>query len=161
MDPLTLLIVGGGIMVAASRITSGRGGTFPSPPLRGELNVRSPFGPRAAFVQNGITHAASFHAGVDLRAAIGTEALALDAGTIEALENGSAGKILRLRLDTGERVSYIHLSEFKRSKGERVAAGDVVALTGDTGAPGAPHLHLEIRPAGATTAVDPAPLIGV
>lgn len=156
VDPVSLLLLGGVAMVAVGASSVRR---FPHAPLA-EMIEKSPFGPRKEFVQNGRTFPASFHPGIDLRAAVGTSAFAVDDGVVESLEDGAAGLILRLRLDTGERVSYVHLSSFKRAVGDRVKGGDLVALTGNTGGV-APHLHLEVKPKGATSSVDPAPFLGL
>lgn len=100
-----------------------------------------------------------FHFGVDLRAAVGTPVFAVGDGAVEAIERGSSGLILRLRLDTGERVSFVHLEDIpSKSVGDRVAAGEAVALSGDSGGV-APHLHLEVRGAGTSHATDPVPFL--
>ena len=44
--------------------------------------------------------------------------------------------------------------------GQRVTRGQVIGLMGDTGSPGAVHLHFEYwRSGGESDAVDPAPLL--
>jgi len=48
---------------------------------------------------------------------------------------------------------YGHLSQILVSVGQRVAAGDVVGLSGNTGTSSGPHLHYEVRVQG--RAVDP------
>ena len=141
-------------MAAASKAKK-----FASNPLD-EMHMTSPFGERKAFVENGVSHAAGFHAGLDLRAKVGTNVYAVDDGVVESLESGSAGNILRLRLDRGERVSYVHLDRFKRALGDRVVAGDLVALSGNTGGV-VEHLHIEVKPKGATSSVDPAPFLAL
>lgn len=52
----------------------------------------------------------------------------------------------------GERLYtvYSHLSETKMEKGDRVARGDVIGLSGMTGLTTGPHLHFEVRLGGNT-----------
>jgi murein DD-endopeptidase MepM/ murein hydrolase activator NlpD len=40
---------------------------------------------------------------------------------------------------------YAHQSRFRTKLGEKVAQGDVIGYTGDTGTSEAPHLHFEVR----------------
>ena len=42
-------------------------------------------------------------------------------------------------------AKYLHLSELKTSEGARVQAGQVIALTGNTGRSTGPHLHYELN----------------
>jgi len=61
----------------------------------------------------------------------------------------------RVVIDHGGRIAtlYAHLSSFAISEGQDVAAGEVIAYTGSTGASTGPHLHFEVRVNG--TPVDP------
>lgn len=87
------------------------------------------------------------HEGNDLRAEIGTEVLACDAGFVqEAIDQGKVGygRYLKVVHSWGESI-YAHLSEFKVKQGSEVKAGQTIALSGNTGNSSGPHLHFGIR----------------
>lgn len=55
---------------------------------------------------------------------------------------------------------YGHFDSILFSVGQRVKAGQVIGYMGDTGSPGAVHLHLEWRPNGwSGGAADVEPLV--
>lgn len=105
---------------------------------------------------------AKFHAGVDVACATGTPLLAVDDGVVvEARLTESAGHIIRYRTALGV-VSAMHLDgPAFASVGEAVRAGERIGTTGATGRVTGPHLHLEFKPAGASSAVDPLPFFPV
>jgi len=87
------------------------------------------------------------HEGLDLRAADGTEVVACDEGEVsEASDQGSKGygRYIKLLHSWGESV-YAHLKEFRVSKGDKVAQGQTIALSDNTGNSSASHLHFGIR----------------
>ena len=97
------------------------------------------------------------HAGQDYAAAIGTPLKAMGAGTvIGAGPMSGYGTYIDIEFEDGTVSRYGHLSSVSASVGQTVAAGDVVALSGNTGRSTGPHLHLEIRPGGGEP-IDPAP----
>lgn len=112
--------------------------------------VTSPYGPR---VVDGV---AQDHNGVDLRAAIGTPVLAIGPGIVRTGWNERSGNYALLHLDGEQDIvaGYAHLSAFSVPQGQRVTAGQVIGLAGDTGNARGPHLHFTIRVNGQT--VDPA-----
>ncbi|MGM0836063.1 MAG: M23 family metallopeptidase [Bacillota bacterium] len=88
------------------------------------------------------------HTGVDYSFAEGTPLTAVQDGVVERIADfGSqnAGKTLYLRLDDGNTAIYGHLSEFKVNVGERVNAGETVALSGNTGHSSGAHLHFGVK----------------
>jgi murein DD-endopeptidase MepM/ murein hydrolase activator NlpD len=134
-----------------------------APVLATPLVVTSRFGPRGAITTpDGRVLPPGFHSGIDLRAAVGTPLFSPVDGVVLAVESGSAGRILRIEDADGGRVSLVHLDRIDVARGERVSAGQLVGATGNSGGV-APHLHLEYRPAPwrTSSAVDPAPLLGV
>lgn len=85
-----------------------------------------------------------FHSGLDLRAAEGTEVLALFNGVVKEV-GYSVGAGNYIRIDHGNGIiSYCcHLKEVTTSAGQRVSQYDSIALSGNTGTwTTGPHLHL-------------------
>lgn len=97
------------------------------------------------------------HFGLDLAVAVGTPVRALHAGTVVlAAETRNGGLVLALQHAGGYLSVYQHNSQLTRQVGERVAAREVVALSGNTGTvTSGPHLHVEIWRDGVP--LDPAP----
>jgi murein DD-endopeptidase MepM/ murein hydrolase activator NlpD len=76
----------------------------------------------------------------------GTPIRAAGAGTVvEVADDSTLGKLIRISHRAGYETIYGGASEVRVSKGQHVAAGAVIALSGD--APGTlePHLHFEMR----------------
>jgi murein DD-endopeptidase MepM/ murein hydrolase activator NlpD len=87
----------------------------------------------------------TFHKGVDLRGAYGTEVPAAAAGTVVfAGERGGYGNMVVVRHADGVETRYAHLSSIEVAQGAPVAAGAVVGRVGSTGRSTAPHLHFEV-----------------
>jgi murein DD-endopeptidase MepM/ murein hydrolase activator NlpD len=123
------------------------------------VNARSPFGPRAS---HPITGKSTFHHGVDVACPVGTPLIAGADGTVAHKGNGaSGGHVLILRHAGNYHTVYYHLKEPSHlNLGERVKAGDIVAMSGNSGQSTGPHLHFEVRRSrqwGDT--VDPEPLL--
>lgn len=101
------------------------------------------------------------HAGVDVAVDVGTELAAIGDGTIEKvyqLVDTGVGRGIMLKLDNGYRALYGHLSSIKVKPGQRVSAGDLIGLSGNTGRSTGPHLHLQLfNPSGKV--IDPTKFI--
>lgn len=101
------------------------------------------------------------HMGIDLGGKRGTPIYAIEKGVIDRTKlqsNGSLQIVMRGR--SGAKFYYGHMDKVLIKGGQRVEAGDVIGLMGDTGSPGAVHLHFEYwRSGGESDAVDPAELI--
>jgi murein DD-endopeptidase MepM/ murein hydrolase activator NlpD len=97
------------------------------------------------------------HTGQDFAAPIGTPVHALADGTIVfASWDGAYGNKIAIQ-HAGTLVTwYAHLSKFEVKVGDKVRAGQLIGLVGDTGNTTGPHLHLEIRPT-PDVPVDPLP----
>jgi peptidoglycan hydrolase-like protein with peptidoglycan-binding domain len=100
------------------------------------------------------------HAGLDLMGSRGEPIYAIDSGTVTRSGYQSNGSLI---LDiTGSRGMYFygHFDKILVGYGDSVKAGQLIGYMGDTGSPGAVHLHLEVRPNGWSGGYeDPVPLI--
>ena len=92
-----------------------------------------------------------FHAGIDIKAAIGTACFATENANVEEVGYGcDVGKYVSISFKKDGKtigVAYCHLSKTTVNKGDSVKAGDKVGETGVTGNADAnnPHLHLEVQ----------------
>lgn len=93
----------------------------------------------------------AFHPGTDFGASIGTKVKTISSGTVKGIGNTDAypgcyawGKWILIEHDNGISSLYAHLSSILVSPGDSVSAGDVIALSGNTGVTTGPHLHLTL-----------------
>ncbi len=107
---------------------------------------------RSRVITQGVT---AKHVALDVRAGLGAPLYSLTNAVVERVvplsQRSSYGNLLVLRLATGEKAYYAHLSRFAVRPGQQVKAGQLVGYAGSTYGPGgfssAPHLHLEFRSA--------------
>lgn len=112
-------------------------------PVTGRVTSR--FGSRI----HPVTRQKSFHNGVDLSAQVGTYVKAPDFGTItEVWDHQAGGKCLAMENRAGIRFGFAHLSDRLVKVGDKVNAGQVIALTGNTGRSTGPHLHFTVKVGG-------------
>lgn len=98
------------------------------------------------------------HEGLDIAVPVGSYVRASAAGRVERVgEDEEYGKFVRIRHENDIHSLYAHMAWTFVSAGDSVEAGEVIALSGNTGRSSAPHLHLEIERGG--TAVDPLPFV--
>lgn len=88
------------------------------------------------------------HGGQDLRAAVGTKLYAPFDGKVlyKSVQPSGAGNFLAIKRDgTGDVIWFMHLSGYANdiAVGRDVKAGQLVALSGNTGRSTGPHLHME------------------
>ena len=111
-------------------------------PLNGPVTVNSPFGERPAPPTKGGKVGSTHHTGVDLHAPAGTPVFSTLAGTVTfAGPNGACGNMVKVQSRDNFGIGFCHLSKIMVQKGDNVSGGCVVALSGDTGNSGGPHLH--------------------
>lgn len=86
------------------------------------------------------------HHGIDIAVPVGTSVRASASGKVifSGTQSGY-GKIVILDHGNGVTTRYGHNSKLLVSVGDRVDAGDRIALSGNTGRSTGPHLHFEIR----------------
>ncbi|MES2930254.1 MAG: peptidoglycan DD-metalloendopeptidase family protein [Patescibacteria group bacterium] len=91
------------------------------------------------------------HSGVDFRASVGTPVKAMGSGTVMGTgdtdifcKGASFGKWVFIKYDNGLSSTFGHLSVISSAAGQKVKAGDTVALSGNTGHSTGPHLHVAI-----------------
>jgi len=96
----------------------------------------------------------AWHAGMDIAAPEGeTVAACWDGQVVFAGPRGGYGNAVIVEHQGGWRSVYGHLSRIDVQEGDVVAAGRKIAEVGSTGRSTGPHLHFELRYAGAS--VDP------
>lgn len=112
----------------------------------------------------------TLHGGVDI--------VGLDSDKVRALRGGTVirsrivtdksnltwewGNYVTIQTECGEQDIYAHLDQRLVSVGDRVKAGDVIGIMGNTGnaAGGYKHVHYERRKADGKTAIDPSAISG-
>lgn len=112
-------------------------GQIVSPIAKGAYEFTSGFGARWG----------QTHYGIDLAAPLGTKIVAAADGTV--IDSGPAsgfGNWIRVQLDDGTINVYGHMasSGLLVKQGEKVAAGQDIALVGSEGFSTGPHLHFEV-----------------
>ncbi len=87
------------------------------------------------------------HHGMDFKVDTGTPvATGYDGVVTRTNWNWSAnGNCVEVRHTDGTLAKYLHLSENKVEPGDRVKAGQVIALSGNTGRSTGPHLHYQLN----------------
>jgi murein DD-endopeptidase MepM/ murein hydrolase activator NlpD len=98
--------------------------------------IISPFGKRHG----------GWHAGMDIKAEIGTPILAAAPGVVISTGQERAyGRVIRIEHDSGFVTIYAHNLENLVEVGDRVSGGTIIATVGRTGRATTPHLHFEVR----------------
>ena len=87
------------------------------------------------------------HKGMDFKTPTGTEVYSPFAGTVLRTNWnwGANGNCVEVQYPDGTLAKFLHLSENRVKVGEKVEAGQVIALTGNTGHSTAPHLHYQLN----------------
>lgn len=108
-------------------------------PLK-EVHVGSGFGMR----KHPITHKICMHNGIDLRAKYENVYSMLPGKVSRVGEDARSGKYVTIQTACYS-ISYCHLCKQYVSTGEYVAAGQLIAQSGNTGWSTGPHLHLTTK----------------
>ncbi|MEX6632046.1 M23/M56 family metallopeptidase [Hyphococcus lacteus] len=160
--PSKIALIGSAIFAAGIAVAQATIAVAPPParvalpvtPVNGEITI--------SFGETNDGKKLAYHEGVDIRAKRGTPVLAAgDGKVIDATDlyrgGKSWGKVVVIDHGHGLVTRYAHLDSYKINKGDRVAAGDVIANVGSTGNATGPHLHFEVIENG--TNVDPSRVI--
>ena len=131
------------VVAAGSEISAGAAKGTLAKPLASELVQTSGFGYRI----NPITGSAGeLHRGQDFSAACGTDVTAAASGTVTFSGWHDFGGGNRVVLDHGNGVetTYNHMSNLAVAVGDTVERGELVGVSGTTGASTGCHLHFEV-----------------
>jgi murein DD-endopeptidase MepM/ murein hydrolase activator NlpD len=106
-------------------------------PVDARVTISSPFGPREGHP----------HDGIDLAVPDGTPVHAAAAGQVIYAGEGvrGYGRLVIVQHDPHLVTVYAHNSSLLVAEGQRVAAGQPLALSGHSGHVTAPHCHFEVR----------------
>ncbi len=97
------------------------------------------------------TGARKFHNGLDIGAAMGTSVKAAMDGTVAATGySAGLGNYVIIRHHAGWQSLYGHLKTISVKQGQRVALGERIAYSGNTGYSTGPHLHFSVLKNGRT-----------
>lgn len=101
------------------------------------------------------------HLGIDLGGDRGLPIFAVEDGRIDRTKKQDNGALqIVMRGVSGSKFYYGHMDDVYVKGGQKVRAGDVIGTMGDTGSPGAVHLHFEYwKSGGESDAIDPRGLI--
>ena len=144
---------------------------LPGPERRMPIRVSRVFGAHRHGDRPG--ECRSGHCGVDIGGEVwGEPVMAVHAGVVERVkrvDEGNGGMYVRISHREGKVFSqYFHLAAIPRdlSAGDKVKAGQVIGLVGDTGVKESnPHLHFTVsvksRPTAREIYMDPEPLIAL
>lgn len=101
------------------------------------------------------------HAGMDMGGRRGTPLFAIESGRIDRTKRQSNGALqIVMKGRSGAKFYYGHMQHVFVRGGQKVRAGQVIGTMGDSGSPGAVHLHFEYWKSGReSAAVNPTSLL--
>lgn len=115
--------------------------------FKGSFRVTSPRGERY------LNGAKEYHKGIDLVGMDDITVYAVSDGKVRtAFQANGAGNYIVVTMADGRRMFYMHLASFLVKNGADVKRGEPIGVMGNTGNSTGAHTHLEIRPAGTTSA---------
>lgn len=92
------------------------------------------------------TGEAALHAGLDFKGPIGAPIYSAAQGVVSfAGVKQGYGNCLEITHGNGMMTRYAHMSAYRAVVGQKVAAGQVIGLIGNSGRSTGPHLHFEVR----------------
>ncbi len=137
------------ILIDPNSYTAPKRGVFSWP--MDSIIVTQQFGGSQFAKTNPGIYGRAFHPGTDFGAPVGTKIKSIGPGTVRGSGNTDAypgcyawGKWILIDHTNGISSLYAHLSSVLVSPGDNISAGDVIALSGNTGVTTGPHLHLTL-----------------
>lgn len=113
--------------------------------------IRAPITSWYGWRSDPFTGERKFHNGLDISAALGTAVRAAMDGTVATTGySAGLGNYVIIRHHAGWQSVYGHLKSISVKAGQRVAAGQLVAHSGNTGYSTGPHLHFTVLKNGRT-----------
>lgn len=106
----------------------------------GEIAITSNYGLR----YHPIDKVYKSHNGIDLRAKNEFVYAVLDGVVSASGFTANAGNYIKIKHGDFETI-YLHLTKYYYKTGDVIAAGDIIALSGNTGKSTAPHLHFAVK----------------
>ncbi len=104
---------------------------------------------RFGFRRDPFTGRDTFHRGLDFSTPVGTPVRVTGDGVVASVQTQRGfGKVIKVDHGNGVTTLYAHLDRILVKQGQKVARGDLIAHSGNSGRSSAPHLHYEIRLAG-------------
>lgn len=109
-------------------------------------SITSGYGTRAAPATRGGGRGSTYHPAIDYGVGVGTPVRAgADGVVVYTGTLGGFGKVVIVDYGKGTMAQFAHLSQTLANTGDRVAAGQVIARTGDTGNVSGPHLDYRVK----------------
>ncbi|MGL5031004.1 MAG: murein DD-endopeptidase MepM [Aeromonas sp.] len=134
-------------LAADGNYYDGEGGSlergFRRYPTHTRYRISSNFNPAR---KHPVTGAIRPHEGTDFALPVGTPVLATGDGVVlKATSHPLAGTYIVIKHGRTLATRYLHLSKILVKPGQRVAMGDKIGLSGNTGRSTGAHLHYEVR----------------
>lgn len=115
---------------------------------KGNIKITSPYGNRT------LNNISCLHNGIDLICGATDEVVSVSDGIVlwskmvtdKNNPTWEWGNYVAISGNDGNTIYYCHLASRKVSAGQRVKAGDVIGIMGNTGYSFGKHLHFEVRP---------------
>ena len=111
-------------------------------PLNGKFRKSSSFNKRRL---HPVTKKIRPHNGTDFAVSIGTKVYSVGDGVVQRTGSHPAGKYIVIKHGRKYTTRFLHLSKILVRKGQRIAMGDLIARSGNTGRSTGPHLHYEFH----------------
>lgn len=129
----------------------------------GQVRITSPYGNRT------LNGAADWHNGIDFVSDGDKQIVAVCGGVVlqsrmvtdKSNLTWEWGNYVSVQGDDGKTIYYCHMAQRKVVQGQRVEAGHVLGIEGNTGYSFGTHCHFEVRNSPTSAAIDPAAYLGI